>query len=1136
MDRGQRLGAHNYVTVATLPADGMNPECAFSVVRREGEGPRSLLQLWEPRPPQRVVDTLREEFLHCFSLAEAMDPGRCHLGFDDDRFWFIQELSGTPLPRLWGETDAAGREALRGKLLEALAASRVPRLMWPEVIGIKPGRILAPRILGVAIEVLPTRIQLLDELTVAGDGSGLRPWEDPPDLADASTGPVRGRALELTYLKSLMFGLQASIPMERVVVLLGEMGLGHERLCDWAGAAAETEGIWVTSLAVNATETAGTFLERLLQDLIAGLAPDLYAAKPAVARVLSRRMATFAFLREGRRSDFSDQKVEPSEMEAAQEAMAFAQAWHPRLIQVRGLERAGPEIHELLKELVLSTRIPWVLSSREAGPRSCINALKNNTETAMVVLDRLEDTHIAEVLGDLLGAHDLPEALVADLCTACLGNPGLIQNFLELAQVKGSLVREGGRWSHPRGLPPKVEMQEDLVAGILAGRLTRVNPAALALARYLALADSALALATLSRALGLNLDATEEALDITVSAKLALITEGGARLTSPQVRELALARMAANERARCARVLLNVLEKEGRNPVLLVRLQSFALDRSKALEQALRILDGEFPGPQCAQRIVDEALTLEPSPCQEARLWEFLSDNWCAASVGDRLPADCHGRSPFGFALDALNRSLQALGGPEGGDLAGLAARLQRKKGLLELRLRRFAGASESFAQATRLLVDRPFHPEQSRLRLALGRHQLLQGQGENSLVILEEGLRLLGQKEAMDVHDQVALLLELGRGQGQCGLYQRALDTLQGAHRLLEAAGSQKQLVAVLKALGAIYLNLGETGQAGVHLEDAMALARLLEDTEQIASCHLALGILGCCRELLGPALAHLDSAARCFSMLGDQALATQSQAWKARTLAALGDGVMAELTLLQASAVALDALTPMERGDRLMLEADVAGYRQAWEDAARHFQSAGNRFNEAGLTWRERLARLRCIQAQAKGPAGPGVLKSAWIRLEALKGPVDASGSRWLELEWQRAHALVLGLSGDGEALQAETLLAWGEVLAGAQVLGFPALVLEAGLQCAQVLLARGEQQSAQARLEEAMAAFQELWSRVPEAFMNSFLERGDCRLLRETAETAGVPFDLPERMDPLADWNPAQAFLAPSSGASL
>ena len=1131
MDQGQRLGAHNYVSVVALAPDGTRPDCSFAVVRREGDGPRCLLQLWEPRPPQRVMDTLREEFLQCFSQAEPMDPGRCHLGFDEDKAWFLQELGGTPLPRLWGETDVAGREALRAKLLEELAGSRVPRLMWPEVIGLKPGRILAPRILGVAIKDLPSRVHMLDELTVAGNGLGPRPWDDPPDLADACTGPVRGRALELTYLKSLMLGLLAPIPMERIVLLLGEIGLGHERLCDWAAAAAETEGIWVSSLLASSKDTTGTFLERLLQELITGLEPDLYAAMPAVARVLSRRMATFAFLREGRRSDYTDQKVEPSEMEAAQEAIAFALSWHPRLILVRSLERASPEVQDLLKELVLTTRVPWVLSSRGAGQKSCTNALKNHTEAATVVLDRLEDAHIAEVLGDLLGPNDLPEALIADLCTACLGNPGLIQNFLELAQVKGSLTRKAGRWTHPRGLPPKVEMQEDLVAGILAGRLLRVNPAALALVRYLALADTALGLGPLGSALGLNADAVEEALDAAISAKLALGIDGGARLTSSQVRDLALAKMAPNERVRCARVLLNVLEKDGSKPVLLVRLQAFALDPMTALDKVLRALDQEFPGPLGAQRIVEEALKLNPTPCQEARLWEFLADNWSKASVGDRLPLDAHGRSPFGFALDALNRSLQAVGKPICGDEEEQVARLQRKKGLLEMRLRRFAEAEESFGAAARLLMDRPFHPERSRLCLAVGRHHLFQGQGEKSLLVLAEGLRLLDQKESMPLQEQVALLLELGRAQGQCALFQSSLDTLHAAQRLLKASGCQdpvfrKQTVAVLKALASVRLNLGDALQAALCLQDAMGLARSLEDVELIASCHHSQGILDSCRERLGPAMAHLDSASHCFAILGDPSMATQSQAWKARTLAALGDSVMAELTLLQASAAPVDALTTLERGDRLFLEGEIAGFREAWEDAARHFQAASNRFEEAGLAWRERMARLRCIQAQARGPANPVVLKSAWVRLESLKGPVDASGSRLLEVEWQRTHALVLSLSGDGHVLQSETLLVWGEVLAGARSLPLPALVLEASVRASLLLLAAGKEPEAQACLREAAPAFQELWSTVPEAFQKAFLERRDIRLFRETAEAHGVPIALPERRDPLADWNPTQA----------
>ena len=512
MERGRRLGAYAYTQVASLPPWAGGPACSFSLVRREGDGRRCLLQRWEPRPAERVLDTLRADFLQRFSQAEAMDTGPCHMGFDEDQAWFLQELGGTPLPRFWAEADAAAREDLRTAILAEVEGSRAPRLLWPEVIGLKPGRILVPRILGA-----PGCAggELLEQLARAVEPGPSRPlprvWEEAPDLADSSRLPIRGRAQELTYLKSLMLGLSASAPME----LLGEVGLGHERLTDWAAAAAESEGRWVTNLEAHPFETAGAFLERLVQDLINGAEAELYAERPAVARALGRRLATFAFLQGGRRPEALERGVEPPEVDAALAALAFAQARHPRLVIVRRLELAAPEVHDLVKELVEASRLPWLLTSRSEGAaralKSCAAGLAKHPEAGTVVLGRLEDAHLATILDDLLGAHDLAPELVDQLCTACLGNPGLLQRFLELAQADGALAHHGGRWHHPPDVPLKVEMQEDMVVGILAGRLSRLGPAALALVRYLALADQALPQSVLGRVLGLGPDAVEEA-------------------------------------------------------------------------------------------------------------------------------------------------------------------------------------------------------------------------------------------------------------------------------------------------------------------------------------------------------------------------------------------------------------------------------------------------------------------------------------------------------------------------------------------------------------------------------------------------------------------------------------------------
>ena len=1123
MEGGRRLGAYAYTQVAALPPWPGGPGCVFSLVRREGDGRRCLLQLWAPRPPERMLDTLRADFLQRFSQAESMDTGPCHMGFDEDKAWILQELGGTPLPRFWGESGAAARQDLKDAILAAAEGSRAPRLLWPEVIGIKPGRILAPRILGEPGRPFEALRELLPTPEESGPPSQLpRLWEDAPDLADSSRLPIRGRAQELTYLKSLMLGLAASAPMERIVLLVGEVGLGHERLTDWAAAAAESEGLWVTNLEAHPFETAGAFLERLVQNLINGAEAELYAERPAVARALARRMATFAFLQGGRRPNALERSVEPAEVDAALAALAFAQARHPRLIIVRRLELAASDVHELVKELVEASRLPWLLSSRSQGAarlKSCTAALRNHPEAGTVVLGRLEDGHLVSILDDLLGAHDLAPALVAQLCTACLGNPGLLQRFLELAQADGALAHHEGRWSHPPDVPLKVALQEDMVQGILAGRLTRLDPAALALVRYLALADLTLSLPTLGRVLGLDPDAVEEALNNAVSAKVAQVQDHGAEVPGTVVRDLALASMVPPERARCARLLLKVLGEEGGKPFLSVRLLSFAMDPATALAQVLQALEAVGPGPEAAQRIFTECMALKPTPAQQARLWEFLSDQRCLATPGQ-------GRSPLESALEALERAIQVLGeGAQPLAAETWQARLQGKKGQLEIRLRRFKAAAASLGEASRLMADHPFHPEQARLLLATGRLLLAQGHGGKGILALEEGLRSAGHKPEGEVLDQVPLLLELGHAQAQRALWQGALETLQSARRLLEHTGDRRRLVVTLGHLGTVYQGMGQTDSASECLKEAFALTRLLGDPELTAACNLQAGILRSCQQLTGAALTHLDSAFQGYAMLGDSAMATQAQAWKARTVATLGDPVLAELLMLQASAVDPETLTPMEKGDRVLLEGEIALFKGAWDDARRHFQAASHRFAEGGLLWRERMARIRAIQAESRGATEPAALESAWIRLERLKGPVEASGSRWLEVEWHRAHALVLSCSGTEEAVIADALLAWGEVLAGAREMRFPVHVLEASARSAQLLLDRGERLGARSRAQDAAAAFQEIWAKVPDQYAQSFLERPDIRAWQKTAASAGMPFSLPDRTDPLADWSPTQ-----------
>jgi hypothetical protein len=249
--------------------------------------------------------------------------------------------------------------------------------------------------------------------------------------------------------------------------------------------------------------------------------------------------------------------------------------------------------------------------------------------------------------------------------------------------------------------------------------------------------------------------------------------------------------------------------------------------------------------------------------------------------------------------------------------------------------------------------------------------------------------------------------------------------------------------------------------------------------------------------------------------------------QSWRARTFAALGDTVAADHAQFQALATQPPLMSPEEQGDHLLLQGEVTRFRSAWRDTARLFKAAADHYEATGLLWRQRLALLRFCQAVAREAQKSHIEapEQGWAILENLKGPIEGSGSRWLDLEWHRAHALLLSTVPATETVVQEALEAWSEVQAAARDMQFPALVLEASAEGAQLLLQRGEKLGARARMQDAFPSFQQLWTRLPEAQEAAFMGREDMHRFRQTVEAVGLRFVMPERTDPLVDWTPTQ-----------
>ncbi len=1138
-------GAQRVSWVADLGQIGDSGQ-SWHIVRRDSDGTRFLLQRWSPRPGDRELDQIKETYLRAFLDVEALDGGESHFGFDESEIWLMQALEGTPLSKSWHEYSLDQRKAFQLRLSEELARSRYPRLLSAEAIGLKPGRLMIPRVYG---EAPWDQAQLWLSMPNPEAPATVQraPWDEPRDLSEVRGRALRGRSQELTYLKSLMFGLTAPSPMERIVILQGEEGLGKENLAAWSVAAAETDGLWAHTLEPQHEEGPAAFLDRLLQSLLQGTEADLYAMKPQVARSLSRVLGSYAFLTGGRQLKGPEDQVEPEELKAALEAMDFANTLHPRLIHLSGLRHASPDMVLMLRDLIQRSHLPWLLcvTSGAEGTRlkPLLAPLKGDPAVAAVHLNRLEDEDLKQLLVDILGQGAVPEAVQKELFHRSLGNPGLLQSLLELAQQDGSLGWKDGKWRFSGSIGQPMKAHEDLVSQVLLGRLQRLGPASLAMVRMLALSDQAQEPATLGRALALSPEPLEEALATVASSRLVLIQEGRSTVPDPKLRELVISHTPQAELKRLARALLGAMQEGGAKPVLSVRLLSLASDESTALAQVMLAIEQDPPPPLEAQRVVEQALDLHPAPAQQSRLHEFLADAWAAGLPGGSLFTQASGaQPPSQHALEALGLALVSLEGlPEtGGDGLRLQrARLLRKKAMQEIRLRMLPQAFDSTQAAFECLAEHPGHPEQPRLRLALGKIYLLQGFAGKGLRALEEGLQLLPGGKGQH-KDQVAIALELGTALAAQCQFQRAASMLQSAQRLLEHDRDFRGLVSVCIALGQSYAAQGQPENAHTVLREALHSSRLQGDISLQAQCHLALGIFRSTQEWLGPALSHLDRALDRYLRLGDAAMTTHTKVWKARTLAALGDTIQAEHALLQALMASKQGVSPLEQGEQAFLQAEIAGYQSAWKDAVRLYKASAFLFDSAGLLFRQRLALLRFLQSAAheakENQARTGIptdLEECWTQLEMLKGLVEGSGSRWLEMEWHRAHALLLGCAEASDAVAFETLDAWGEVLAAGREMRFSAVVLEASAQGADLLVKRGEKLGARSRLQDAFPSLQELWTRIPESQENTFLGRPDMHQFKGTVESCGLRFILPDRVDPLADWTPTQASIPPLGG---
>lgn len=1139
MSRGWLLGGHWYEPVEDL---GSRTDCSWHIVRQTACEEKSLLQLWSPRPVDRELDQIRAAYLQRFFEAEKPDPREGSFGHNEHCAWFIQNLPGEDLRESWITWNQETRRLFLEHLRSTLEQCAIPRFLEPAAIRLRTGRIQIPITIGdppFSMEDLET---FLGELGEAGQVSGDKPWTMPVPLSDPTASPIRGRSQEMTYLKSIIMGM-GSAGLEKAILISGEDGLGQTTMVDWSCSVAETEGLWVNRHNIqHSGEHQGQtwdFLAKFLQELVAGFEADFYTKHPETARLLAKRLPSFAFLRGGRKLPGESGRILAEELEAAILVLSFASTIQKRLIVIEHLENAEQELQEALATLLMRSEALFLFSYLSEGrtePDDFLQRVKGMSEMACLSLNRLEEKHIFEVLEDLLGPSEISKDHLRAMVKACLGNPGLLKAMLEMAQMDGTLLWQQGRWSMSAESGAMVKVQEDLLMKILDGRMQRLDSGALAIVRSLALMEWPLETETLGKAIGIAGDPLEEAVRTVVNVKLVHTQKGRLSLADPKVQELALRDCQPNEIRRLARALLKALQEAAGRPVLSVHLQTLASDERSVLSQVMAAIDQDPPPPMEADVFVRQAMELNPTPAQRSRLWEFLSDAWSLGNVGARAPLSAlRERSCYEFALEAMGLAIAALdeSRERGPAFRNQMAGLLRKKAGLHLRMRDHALAQKAVHAATTMLATQPNHPEQAKLRLMIGRIRELEGFPSKGLKALEEGMEMLdAEKPAPPPEDKAEFLVELGQVQARQCQFQRAFETLNTARCILETHPNMSRLSDVQRFMALAAMTMGQPEMATVLIREALQSAQMVDDMECIADSHLCIGIFRSQEQNPLPSLRHFDLAKDAYTEMVDKVSLARMQLWRARTMAALGEGGQAKELVEQALEIPVERLTAGERGEFAFLQAEIAELGAKWKEAVRLYRMASDIFEGAGHTWWEMKARLNFVHATAllaqESPKDiqQKDLESAWTLMETLKGRVEGSGSRWLELEWHRSHGRLLStVPAPSEALVSSTLFALGEVQRISGELKFYANALEACIESAAILLKQNEKLGAKSRVQEAYSAFQELWSRMPAEYGEHFLERPDMRRFRSVVESAGIPFALPEKVDHMAEWTPTR-----------
>ncbi|HEX6095680.1 MAG TPA: AAA family ATPase [Thermoanaerobaculia bacterium] len=519
-------------------------------------------------------------------------------------------------------------------------------------------------------------------------------------------------------------------------------------------------------------------------------------------------------------------------------------------ITLRFLTSLGPDYFAGVPLMIVGTyRVD------EAGPE--LRALIANRHVNNVVLSRLDDDNVGDIVRSMLAAPDAPPKFLQFLTAQTEGNPFFVAEYLRAAVDERLLVRERGRWRVTAederyaslGLPGTLR---DLVAR----RIDALSPLAQRVAETAAVLGREVPESLLIAACGESEIEALEAISELIERHVFEEAGDGVRFAHDKLREGSYARIAGERRralhARAAELIeadCASEERLRRHAAVLAHHCDMAGQHEKAIGYYAQAAESAVGSGACREAVdlMNRALSLdEPRAAKEpARPRAYRHARW------HRVLSFAH----FGLG------DLRASGEHAEQSLAEVGIRVPHSRPGWRMRL-----GTETLRQAAHFLVPprlfRPSGVKQARLReIAMAAQKFSEGKyyaDDNTLMLASALLAMNVAERLGDAPGLIHTYAQMGGAvTSGLGMHRLAAHYFDKARALSIATNDLSGLGHVGYVSAILYITTCDWKSCERHFDAALAAAKETGDHQIIEMNEMARGLFEMYQGRLGEAVA---------------------------------------------------------------------------------------------------------------------------------------------------------------------------------------------------------------------------------------------------------------------------------------